>query len=390
MPDIRYGNARSAKWVAMVTPACVLVVDAAVSAERQNDLWSSLRDHADVQTVLDALTLGGISSTPAFALTFLPAGIGDVAVSVSLIVRGPLAVTAVTSGESIAVSGEGVSTWVERTVADVTCLEFGARPRATDAQSTAPDFVLNFGSAAVAWLSIGTPVKAAAPVAPVEVKRQGELPGKRTIAEPELPHLELAVDPGVTITDPTFAAPPVQDEFDSGYDFLFGETVVRTVEGAAVRDGSALSVSGGDHDGLTAVGLSAEERRAARQARRVAPASPAPIAPRLLLEFGTGQREVLDRTLVIGRAPSVSQVSATNMPRLVTVDGPDQDISRNHVQVSVEGGTVLITDLHSRNGTLVTLPGRPPQQLRGGQPTAVINGALVDLGSGVSFTVSEN
>jgi len=161
------------------------------------------------------------------------------------------------------------------------------------------------------------------------------------------------------------------------------------VEGAAVRDEPAVS-AGGDHDGRTAVGLSAEERRAARQARRGAAAPVATVAPRFTLEFGTGEREVLDRTLVIGRSPSASKVSATNVPRLVTVGGPDQDISRNHVQVSVEGGTVLITDLHSRNGTLVTLPGRPPQQLRGGQPTAVLNGALVDLGSGVSFTVSEN
>jgi hypothetical protein len=371
----------------MVTPTCVLVVDAAASVDRQKELWSTLRDTSDVQSVLDVLTRGGISSTPAFALTSLPARIGEVAVSVPLFVRGSLAVTVGTAGETITVSGEGVSTWVERVIPDVNSLDFGTRPRAGAAQGIAPEFVLNCGTAGIAWLSIGAPVESVASSAPVEAQHKEVLPRSPMIAAtPEPPDAALAADPGLTITDPTFATPPVQDEPDGGYDFLFGETVMRTVEGAAVRDEPTVSVAG-DHDGHTAVGLSAEERRAARQARRGAPA---PVAQRFTLHFATGEREVLDRTLVIGRAPSASKVSAASVPRLVTVDGPDQDISRNHVQVSVEGGTVLVTDLHSRNGTLVTLPGRPPQQLRGGHPTAVLNGSLVDLGSGVSFTVSES
>ena len=55
----------------------------------------------------------------------------------------------------------------------------------------------------------------------------------------------------------------------------------------------------------------------------------------------------------------------------------------------VEGGTVVVTDLHSRNGTHVVLPGKSPQKLRQGEPTTVIVGTVVDLGGGVTFTVSE-
>jgi hypothetical protein len=73
----------------------------------------------------------------------------------------------------------------------------------------------------------------------------------------------------------------------------------------------------------------------------------------------------------------------------VTITGSDQDISRNHLQVTVEGGTMVVTDLHSRNGTQIVLPGRAPQQLRAGEPTAVIVGTMVDLGAGVTFTVRE-
>jgi hypothetical protein len=195
----------------------------------------------------------------------------------------------------------------------------------------------------------------------------------------------------MTITDSTFVFAAAADEPEGGYDFLFGETVIRTVEGAAVRDEqSEVPLAAGDHDGRTAVGLSAAERRAARQARQKAAAPVVAATPEFAITFSTGETEPLDRALVIGRAPSASKVSATSVPRLLTVGGPDQDISRNHVQVTVEGGTVLVTDLHSRNGTIVTLPGRPPQQLRGGHPTAVIGGAVIDLGSGISFTVGEN
>nr|WP_240977493.1 FHA domain-containing protein [Planctomonas sp. JC2975] len=75
------------------------------------------------------------------------------------------------------------------------------------------------------------------------------------------------------------------------------------------------------------------------------------------------------------------------VPRLVTVDSVEHDISRNHVQLTIEGGTVVVTDLHSRNGTLIALPGKTPQKLRAGEPTSVIAGTTIDLGSGVTLDV---
>jgi hypothetical protein len=60
------------------------------------------------------------------------------------------------------------------------------------------------------------------------------------------------------------------------------------------------------------------------------------------------------------------------------------------VQVAVEGGTVVVTDLHSRNGTMVQLPGKAPQQLRAGEPTPVTVGTVIDLGDGATLTVGED
>jgi len=94
--------------------------------------------------------------------------------------------------------------------------------------------------------------------------------------------------------------------------------------------------------------------------------------------------------VLVGRAPSVSQVSGGNIPRLVTVGTADQDISRTHARFVLEGGTVVVTDLHSRNGTMIVLPGKEPQKLRAGEPTAVIVGTVVDFGGGVTLTVEES
>jgi hypothetical protein len=111
-------------------------------------------------------------------------------------------------------------------------------------------------------------------------------------------------------------------------------------------------------------------------------------APQLYLDLSTGSREQLGQPILVGRAPTATTVSGGSLPRLVSIPG-DKDISRTHAQFVVEGGTVVVTDLHSRNGTQVIMPGKAPQQLRQGEPTEVIVGTIVDLGGGVTLTVRE-
>lgn len=145
----------------------------------------------------------------------------------------------------------------------------------------------------------------------------------------------------------------------------------------------------GDHDGHTVMAEDLAELRARRREHGAAAPAAVPAPSLHLLRFD-GVVEALDQPVLVGRAPSVSQVPGGRIPRLVTVTSLGQDISRNHVQFAVEGGTVVVTDLHSRNGTHVILPGKSPQKLRQGEPTAVIVGTVIDLGGGVVFTVSED
>jgi hypothetical protein len=192
------------------------------------------------------------------------------------------------------------------------------------------------------------------------------------------------------------AGVPVETE--SAHEQSFGETVVRKAADATVQTDAApasagsdaTATDGGDHDGHTIASGDIAKLRAARRERAAQPAAPTPpTAPALHLELADGSRELLAAPILVGRAPSADKVSGTQIPRLLTVAGTDQDISRNHVRFAVEGGTVVVTDLHSRNGTLAILPGRDPQQLRPGEPTSVIVGTVIDLGGGVTFTVRE-
>jgi hypothetical protein len=154
----------------------------------------------------------------------------------------------------------------------------------------------------------------------------------------------------------------------------------------------ALPELDGDHDGLTVASVDLRRLRAER-ATRQGPAAPARSvpgpdpAPTSSLRMPDGSIEAIGTEVVLGRSPSVSQVSGVRLPRLVTIGAGDPDISRNHLRVAVEGDTVVVTDLHSRNGTHVVAPGRPPVRLRAGEPTPVLTGTVVDLGGGWTIQV---
>jgi len=228
----------------------------------------------------------------------------------------------------------------------------------------------------------------------------------------------------------TSAASPAAPASDAdSYDYLFGATIFRPVGQAAVaeedeEDGEATgapasasvpasstattatpTVASGDHDGSTVFSTDIRQAREESRARAggdyqeagaSAASAPAPApgdsadAHRFggyVLVLPDGRSQELNAPVIIGRAPSVSNVPASVLPHLITLSA--DDISRNHVRIAVEGGTVVVTDLLSSNGTQVIQPGKPPLSLRGGEPTPVIVGTVVDLGSGITLTIAE-
>ncbi len=139
------------------------------------------------------------------------------------------------------------------------------------------------------------------------------------------------------------------------FELLFGHTVTRSVETAAVR----------------------------RDADRVARAALG------VLVFATGERVVVDRTIVLGRNPNpIDDADDATRPRLVKLAHPG--VSRRHAVIRLDRWTASIEDLDSVNGTTVASPGRPATPLRPGHPFELAAGAVVDLGGEVSFLVEES
>jgi hypothetical protein len=399
-------------WLAFITPARQLFVGTALDAAVVDRLWARMRDERGPAGILEALTANGLFSTPPFA--FVEAVDG----SVNVIVRGD----AVVRAGAEQVSGSGAVTWIERrlpggsvgvTLTGRGTVELPIEAGVVCASAFATGSVASDSRVAASAQAYLSPV--VAPVA--EVEPVAEAPAAETPAA-EAPAAET---PAPEKSDPAApAAPSVSEETvvgvddvglppaaaegaeppatSGGYDYLFGDTMYRSVEDAAVRpeepaeDGdepapdAAETPTEGDHDGSTVLASSITRTRGGRRPR--AKAAP-PAAPSVVVVLPNGTREPLDQAIVLGRSPSVANVPAGQLPRLVTVSGGDQDISRSHVRFALEGGTVVVTDLHSRNGTTIVLPGGERQKLRGGEPTPIIVGTAVDLGGGIELTIEE-
>ena len=387
---------------------------------------------------LDQLIADGLGRTPAFGLLDVSGDTGMLAV------RGGLR-AAVTDGTGTRDLRAAVSSWLETQLDGATTVTLGS-----PAGETLPlaDGIVRGG--ALIWTAAGA---AAEQQAVPGLAKQGRITEpvilepvmvEPVIVEPVIlePLDEPTRVPEPTITEvtrvsePTIAEAPDREAADrgavgsgtpgagapdddapaeaadreepageTGYDHLFGATMMRGIEEAAMRSEPAaaeparIDLPGfitdsfpsasavGDHDGLTVFSgdLPARAPAAAPDPGEEETAAPAPL--RYSVVLSDGRREQLVAPLIVGRAPSTSAFRALTGARPLTLTGVEEDISRSHVAVAVEGDTVVVTDLHSRNGTIVVLPGKAPQKLRAGEPTTVVAGTLVDLGSGATLTV---
>jgi hypothetical protein len=317
--------------------------------------------------VLGRLTRDGLADVPPFAMVV------DAPDRRRVIVRGGFRVVA--GGEDITASG--VSTWVERVIGTDVPYELVAPFTATSEPAEAWPIVEGMVPASIVRSAASVIVEPAAvtaesPAVPEETPAAPE----ETMAPPEDHGSELVDDTIVddTIDDETIIvdrpAPPA-----------------RSTTQAPAPDQAPT----GDHDGLTiAVTALQQLRRSAKPKRRPEPSAQPEAAappPAVSVRLPGGAAETLTGEIVLGRSPSVSRASGTKLPRLVTIGTGDPDISRSHVRIGLEGGTVVVTDLHSRNGTSVVQPGRAPLKLRAGEPTPVLVGTVIDLGGGCEVTV---
>ena len=107
------------------------------------------------------------------------------------------------------------------------------------------------------------------------------------------------------------------------------------------------------------------------------------------LEISSGGSVRLDRTVVLGRRPRASRVSGDDVPLLVTVPSPQQDISRSHLEIRPEGWHVVVMDLATTNGTRLMRDQQEQVRLRPHTPVLLRSGDALDIGDGVILRWTE-
>lgn len=112
--------------------------------------------------------------------------------------------------------------------------------------------------------------------------------------------------------------------------------------------------------------------------------SPAAVVTPFTLVFSTGERaQVVGRGL-IGRMP-VAPANET-WDHLIVVSDPSKTVSKTHLRVEALAEGLMVTDLDSANGTVVSMPGIAAERLAPHERVIVRSGASVGIGD-QSFTV---
>ncbi|HEX3680156.1 MAG TPA: FHA domain-containing protein [Galbitalea sp.] len=105
--------------------------------------------------------------------------------------------------------------------------------------------------------------------------------------------------------------------------------------------------------------------------------------PQMFYRFRIGRTVVwLDAVSYVGRRPSSPRIIYGQMPRLVRVPSPRQEVSSTHVELRQLGASVVLTDMRSTNGSIVFPPGGEARKLRQGESVVATPGTLVDIGDG--------
>lgn len=109
---------------------------------------------------------------------------------------------------------------------------------------------------------------------------------------------------------------------------------------------------------------------------------PAPDAAPYGFRLPNGNELRLDVAHYLGRRPRSPRITDGPPPRLITVASVTSAVSGTHLEIRQEGDTVVVTDLHSTNGTFVHTPRGKRLRLGSGQSLAVVPGTTVDIGDG--------
>lgn len=439
---------RPGKWYVLVAQGALVALSPDTPEELIASLWDRQREGGDLAAVIDALTehaSGSFAAMLPFAAVFLEGPDARIAV------RGDVTVELTGAERSESFTGTNVTTWSERFAQSTSRIVISAGDAEdvsplpiTGGVVRASNVSAEVEASDVTAALVATDTPAAADASPTDDLRPGgaveepsATPGAIPVVTPaidsdgdpaaeDVPDAEdgtsedsAAQDPSEPATEQIAETPaPIEDavegrtlvpsdiaDSDDADEFeqLFGATIASPnalvqpapAPPAATTPFGAVPSTGaadGDHDGAT---ISAADARALRQkVSTSAPDAATAVLPVVAGSTGrvrvsTGQVVTLDRTVIIGRRPRSTRASGADLPHLVAVESPQQDISRSHLEIRPEGDTVVVVDLHTTNGSTLRRPGADPMRLHPGEQTLVLSGDVVDLGDGVTVVFED-
>jgi hypothetical protein len=114
------------------------------------------------------------------------------------------------------------------------------------------------------------------------------------------------------------------------------------------------------------------------------PSVPAAVVNPFNLVFSTGERAQIVGRGLIGRMP----VAPANeiCDHLIVVSDPSKTVSKTHLRVEALAEGLMVTDLDSANGTVVSMPGIAAERLARHERVILMSGATVGIGD-QSFTI---
>ena len=101
-----------------------------------------------------------------------------------------------------------------------------------------------------------------------------------------------------------------------------------------------------------------------------------------LMHTSAGESIELVQNVLAGRNPRASRIQGTVMPRLLPL--PHSHVSGTHLEIRLEGWSVMVVDLGSTNGTFLQRPGQPTLRISE-TPQLLHSDDVVQLGHGVDL-----
>lgn len=361
---------RPGNWLVLSGPTSLVVLQPAAPqwSDLINTVWEAVLEAASIDELATSLAAFRLDEMPDLAALFWGAD------GMRSLVRGHVMIVDPRSDMPVA-SGAGIQTWTEIGLGSLQTVRITTDAPSTGGEGLELPLVVGAVQASEILLDASREVQLVSPQGtyggPPESAGSQHLAGPTTPAEsstatPEPPAEAAVEDAG--IPEPAFQrgfggaqAPEPESE---------PKPEPEPLSSAQAEDEMANTMFASSLPGMSG---------------QVAPVPTRAVAA--ILRPSSGGETDVDRPVLIGRAPEANRIRGDQLPQLLTVSSPSQDISRTHVQVTPGQGQVIVTDMHSTNGTILVQPGGHRATLSPGEGVAAEHGSVIDMGDGVTVTI---